>query len=72
MAFGRTSAFLSGALSTSLSAILANVSITAKKWLPKLFAVRLIDREIGPGTVQDALRPPRHGVPKTPWPPQRP
>jgi hypothetical protein len=34
-----------------------------EKWFPKLMAVcQLIDREIDPGTVQGALRPPRHGV----------
>ena len=34
-----------------------------EKWFPKLMAVcQLIDREIDPGTVQGALRSPRHGL----------
>jgi hypothetical protein len=37
------------------------------RWLSKLIAaIAIVDREIGAGTIQGALRPPRHGVPKTP------
>jgi hypothetical protein len=35
-----------------------------RKWLPKMIAaIRVIDPEIGPGAIQNALRSPRHGVP---------
>ena len=35
-----------------------------KRWLPKMIAtIAIVDREIGRGSIQGALRPPRHGVP---------